>query len=218
MVDNGSGDQTIRLINEKYPSIKVIQSENVGYGAGNNKVIKKIESKYHFILNPDISFDNNLISEIVKYMEINPTCVMCLPGIYSPEGKLKHPPQRNPKLRYLIARWLPSRRKFVRKYNAEYTNSDSMVNAACDIEVCSGSFMACRTEALKAVDGFDERYFLYFEDFDLSRKMNQIGKVQYLPQLQAVHVGKREARTSFKAKRIMLKSMVQYFNKWGWRI
>ncbi|BAK78313.1 glycosyl transferase, family 2 [Pseudogulbenkiania sp. NH8B] len=99
-------------------------------------------------------------------------------------------------------------------YNYEMTwfNYDKIVEIPC----ASGCFMALRTESFRKLNGFDEQFFMYMEDIDLSRRLAAIGKVIYLPDAVVTH---EFAKGSYKSKKLLyahIRSAIQYFNKWGW--
>jgi len=78
--------------------------------------------------------------------------------------------------------------------------------------------MFCRTEVLKALAGFDPRYFLYFEDFDLRRKLQQHGyRTVYYPDATVIHLWGREAHKKLRVMAVFIVNMCRYFNKWGWK-
>ena len=83
----------------------------------------------------------------------------------------------------------------------------------CEIDFCTGCFMFCRTEALKKVGGFDEEYFLYFEDADLTRKMQSVGKTMFVPSIRVIHGWQRENHKNAKAASTMIKSYSVYVRK-----
>ncbi len=219
VVDNNSADGTLDIVKNEYPNIRIIENkENLGYGAGHNRAIKIAESDYHFIINPDISFEASLLDDAAKYLDKHSDTVLISPSVYDMEGTRKHPPKRNPRIRYIIPRLISSKNKLFEKWRDEYTLRRVESKEPFDIEFCSGSFMICRTSALKKVGGFDERYFLYYEDADLSRMMAKEGKVECVPYLRVKHRGVRAAHHSSKARKLMIQSMIKYFNKWGWRL
>ena len=77
--------------------------------------------------------------------------------------------------------------------------------------------MLSRGSVLKAVKGFDERYFLYFEDFDLSMRIRQQGRIAYLPTMKIIHGGGYAARKGFSHIRMFVCSAIRFFNTYGWR-
>jgi GT2 family glycosyltransferase len=84
------------------------------------------------------------------------------------------------------------------------------------IPLISGCFMFVRTETLKEVGGFDELYFLYFEDFDLSIRIGKLGKVVYAPRVRIVHHGGNAAGKGFHHLKMFIQSGIRFFNKHGW--
>ena len=218
VVDNGSTDGTVELVESEYPNVTLIHSENVGYGAGNNKVLLQAESDYHFVLNPDVVFTPHLLSEIVAYMEQNTACVLCTPDVVDADGRRIPSPKKSPRLRYIVARYLPWNAGLLRKWHDEYTDFSNHSTQAYPIELCAGFFMAMRTKAAQDIGGFDERFFLYYEDTDLSKRMMEKGKVMCLPYLYVCHNSKRAAYYSKQARGQMIRSLIRYFNKWGWRL
>ena len=81
-----------------------------------------------------------------------------------------------------------------------------------------GSFLVMRTDALKEINGFDDRYFMYAEDADLCKTMMKKGKLIVHPDVKVVHKWERASHVNFKLMRIHFVSLVKYFNKWGWKI
>lgn len=218
IVDNNSTDGTIPLIKEKYAQLNIIEmSSNLGYGGGHNVAINRVNSKYHFIINPDIKFDSKLLENIVGFLENKNDVVLCIPNIHDVDNKLKYPPKKDPTIRFLLGRYLSKYGGVFRKWADEYECKNIHLDQPIEIEFCSGSFMATRTDVLKKVNGFDDHFFLYFEDADLSRRMREYGKVVCNPIYAVQHEGKRESHKSFKAFKLMLVSMIKYFNKWGWK-
>jgi GT2 family glycosyltransferase len=99
-------------------------------------------------------------------------------------------------------------------YEMRDANFDDLIEA----ELLSGSFMLARTNLLKKIDGFDEKFFLYFEDYDLCRRIQARGlKTIYYPGSKAIHFWERSAHKSWKFAFMFLASAFKYFNRWGWK-
>jgi len=88
---------------------------------------------------------------------------------------------------------------------------------SADIPITSGCFMLLRSESLAEIGGFDERYFLYFEDFDLSLRLGKKGKLAYLPAMRIQHGGGSAGSKGFKHFKMFTRSGVRFFNTYGWR-
>ncbi|NJN52908.1 MAG: glycosyltransferase family 2 protein, partial [Gammaproteobacteria bacterium] len=100
---------------------------------------------------------------------------------------------------------------------AHYTYGGELPSAAPHpIALASGCFMFCRTSALQKVNGFDERYFLYFEDYDLSLRMRQVGEIMEVPFARITHYGGHTMRRGLRRVGHFVRSSVTYFNAHGW--
>jgi GT2 family glycosyltransferase len=78
--------------------------------------------------------------------------------------------------------------------------------------------MLGKTELLRSLNGFDDRYFLYFEDFDLCRRAKRLGEIVYLPSLSIEHLGGNTAAKGLRHIGLFLSSAFKYFNRWGWKL
>ena len=151
------------------------RKENGGFGTGHNTVLPELTSDYHFILNPDIQLTADTLSDLADWMAAHPDAVMARPGLRFPDGRPQSLPLRRCALRPMVYRQLPFL-KFWEKYNRAYLMEGEDLSAPVEIEFCTGSFSAVRTAEFKAVGGFDEHYFMYVEDADLTQKMRTTGK------------------------------------------
>ena len=107
--------------------------------------------------------------------------------------------------------------KFWEKYNRAYLMEGEDLSAPVEIEFCTGSFSAVRTAEFKAVGGFDEHYFMYVEDADLTQKMRTKGKAYLVPQYTAIHAWHRAAHRSLRPFLWQTGSLLRYFHKWGFK-
>lgn len=213
IVDNGSTDGTPEYIEKNFPQVTVIRSgKNVGFGAGHNIVINSVESRYHAIINPDIVLNENAIKKMADYMEENPDIGLLSPRICFPDGRDQILGKRNPRLKYLVASRL--RGDEPGKLLREYAMLDSDLSKPIQIENATGCFMFLRTEILKNIGGFDDGYFMYFEDADLARRVNEISKCVYYPYAIVNHVWGRDSKRNFKLMCVHIDSMFRYFRKW----
>lgn len=213
IVDNGSSDGTPEFIEKNYPQVSVIRSEkNVGFGAGHNIVINSVDSSYHAIINPDIVLKENVIKKMVDYMEENTDIGLLSPRICFPDGRDQILGKRNPRIKYLVASRL--RGDEPGKLLREYAMLDCDLSKPVQIENATGCFMLLRTDVLKKIGGFDDGYFMYFEDADLARRVNEVSKCVYYPNAIVNHVWGRESKRNLKLMCIHIDSMFRYFRKW----
>lgn len=226
IVDNGSTDGTLQIVedellkNDKYSSsVELIKnSENIGFGAAHNKVIERLkaefQSDFHCVVNPDIVIEDDIIGTMTSFMATPENSDVCQlsPRICFPDGRNQILGKRNPHFIYLFASRMrgeePS--KLLRRYamlDEDYTKPFAIKNA-------TGCFMFFRTADFVSIGGFDERYFMYFEDCDITREMNKRGRVLFFPDAIVYHVWARDSKRNTKLKIIHITSMLKYFLKW----
>lgn len=217
VVDNGSTDGTYELVKERYPEVTLIRSEkNVGFGAGHNSIINTLDSDYHAIINPDVILEDDVVSKLADFLDSNGDVGMVSPEIRFPDGRLQILGKRNPRPRYLAASRFRGKGE-PGKTLREYAMMDKDLTRTVDIENATGCFMFIRTGLFKKIGGFDDRYFMYFEDCDLTRKVNGTSRTVYYPGATVYHEWGRESKKNFKLKMIQLRSMARYFAKWGFK-
>ena len=213
VVDNASTDGTPDFIAENYPEIEIIRNENTGFGSGHNFVLPKLESKYHVVINPDIILRDDVITEMTRYLDEHDDIGLLAPKICFPDGRMQVLGKRNPKIKYLVASRLrqegnPS------DLLSEYAMLDADYTKPFDIENASGCFFVIRTELFKKINGFDENFFLYFEDCDITRRVNEISRSVFYPDATVYHEWGRESKKNFRLMLVQIKSMFYYFRKW----
>ncbi len=217
LVDNASPDGAGRVLAEHpWPeNVQVIRlPENIGFGKGHNTVLPLLSSDFHFVLNPDIFVDSNVLCQVAGWLREHPGAVMATPRLLFPSGEVQVLPKRKPTVLGLLARQgVPG----LQKYGDRYAMLDEDLSLPTPIEFCTGSFFCMRTDVYKEIGGFDEKYFMYVEDADITQKARQKGLVFYLPQYCAYHEWHRAPQKSLKPFLQQLKSMGRYFRKWGFR-
>ena len=214
VVDNNSTDGTPKFIRENYPEVCVIETgTNSGFGAGHNIVLPMLSSEYHIVINPDIVINENAIEKIIDFMDANPDIGLLSPKICFPDGREQILGKRNPRLKYLIASRMRDEEN-PSKLLREYAMKDCDLSDVTDIENTTGCFMVFRTSVFKELKGFDEGYFMYFEDADIARRAKKISRVVYYPHATILHEWGRESKRNFKLMLIHIQSMFRYFFKW----
>jgi GT2 family glycosyltransferase len=218
LVDQSETD-LYRHFENRSPKIRYLHNTNNGYGSGNNiaivQAMKVDHSIYHIVLNPDIHFEKNTIEEIVKYMDLNNDVGLVMPKVFYPNGEIQYLCKLIPTPIDILFRRFLSHSKFKnrdRRFNLLFTD----YNKAINIPYLSGCFMFLRVSALKKVGLFDERFFMHFEDLDLSRRIHEHYRTMYYPSAQIVHAHAASHRVRFKMLKISFINAVKYFNKWGW--
>jgi len=187
---------------------------NVGFGAAHNSVLPLLDSACHLIMNPDIVIlDDNTIPTLTAYLDGHPDVGMAVPQIVDDDGKLQYLCRRNPTVLDLFLRFCPW--KIGTKRQDYHTMKDKDYTQSFEVEFASGCFMMIRTELFKKLGGFDERFFLYAEDADLTRRVNLTSKTVYVPEAIVRHGWQRASYKNPGLTRIHMKSLFQYFRKWG---
>lgn len=212
--DNCSVDGTVQLIRSTFPEVTVIENEyNGGFGYGHNKVLGELDSKYHLVINPDIVLGEDVISKLVSFMEKHDEVGMITPRILNRDGTEQYLPKRDPSIRYVIV----SKFKPFRYFRDEYTRKMENLKVATEVDSCTGCFFMIRTQLFQQLKGFDDKFFMYYEDADLSRRARAYQKLIFYPESYVFHDWKRDNIRSVNGIVSFLKSMLIYFKKWKWR-
>lgn len=224
IIDNNSTDDTVSIVEEYFKNDKSINliknKKNIGFGAAHNIAIRRGIYKYHLVLNPDIILKEDSIGKLIDFMENNDDVGIVSPKIIFPDGSLQFLCKREPRLFDLgIIRFAPDLLKKIFQKRIDYyemrdTEYDEIMNVPC----LSGSFMLVRKSILDKVEGFDERFFIYFEDTDISRRISEISRTVFYPHTSVMHLWNRHSHKNVKHFIISLISTAKYFNKWGWKI
>ncbi len=215
VVDNHSTDDTRALVTQYYPQVTLIALEdNVGFGAAHNRVLSRLSSDYHAILNPDITFSEDVLSALCDYLDAHEEAVLATPLILNTDGTPQAVPRVLPKRRYMFAGQLERFGGVFRRWRDAYTRRTETFTAPTEITFCTGCFMLWRTAALQALGGFDDRFFMYMEDADLSRRGLKLGKLMLLPHVTVTHAWEKASGKSGHFLKIHLQSMRRYFAKW----
>lgn len=213
IVDNGAS-KDLDFSNSRIKYIKNIN--NIGYGAAQNVaieyVIKNCSFKYHIFCNPDVCFDKLVLSDSYYYLEKNDDIGILGPKIIFPDGSL-----------YPSARLLPSAmsqfcRFFLKSFSRFflYELNDYNYNTHLNIPFVCGAFCIVKKEVFFSVGFFDERFFLYQEDIDFSRRVHEEYRTIIYPKIEVKHKLGRESHKKIKMTFYHIASIIKFYNKWGW--
>ncbi len=215
--DNNSSDDALDRVRKEFPQVMIIENgDNLGFGHGHNMCIPYLDSDYHFVVNPDIILQDDIFGRMTEYMEANPDIVMAVPKYLSAEGDVQFTPKLAPKIRYMVGGRFERFGGIFRKWRSEYTMRDHPPADTVDVSFCSGCFMAVRTSVFRDMGGFDERYFLYNEDADITRMAQKYGRTVYTPQFSVVHLWDRAYMRKHRYFFIQIDSLLKYL--WKWRM
>lgn len=219
ILDNGENGVTGPVVrNERVDYRKI---PNHGFGAGHNVALREVIAEnpdgYHLVLNADVEWDGDTVTPLVEFMERHADVGLVQPRIVYPDGTLQYTCRLLPTPADLfLKRFLPAAitRKRMKRYLLAAHDHHKPLNAA----YLQGSFMLLRNKALLDCGLFDEKFFLYPEDIDLTRRLHERWETLYLPLTEVTHAHNAESRRNPRLFLVHLKNMARYFNKWGWFI
>ena len=217
VIDNSPNDWW-RCIEKSSPIIRYVHNENTGYGASHNLAMRKAAeegSTYHIVLNPDLKFDSNVVQTLYEFMEAHKEVGHVMPKIVNQEGEVQYLCKLVPSPSDLIfKRFLPKSfsKNSAYKFQLKFADYDKEM----DVPYLSGCFMFFRMEAVQKVKGFDERFFMYPEDIDITRRIHKFYRTVYYPKVFVYHLHAAESYHSKRMLKIHIQNMIKYFNKWGW--
>jgi GT2 family glycosyltransferase len=202
VVDNASADETVRLVEERHPRIRVLaNSENVGFARAANLGIQKSSGRHLLLLNPDTEVQAGALERSVAYLDEHPDVGIVGARVNNPDGTLQRACRRSiptPQVAFFRLSGLGKIWKShpaAGAYNVEGADPDQIM----DVEAVSGSYLMVRREACEKVGGLDERYFLYGEDLDFCLEVSRAGyRIIYYPEAVVLH---HKGASSRQAKR-----------------
>lgn len=220
LVDNRSRDGGADFVRQTYPEIKVRANSKVsGYGENHNLNLQRACGRYFVIMNSDMTVSPDIFVCLRDYMDAHPDVGMVSPKILSEDGTIQGLNKRYPTLWDLfLRRFMPKRLQILFQKRMDYYEMrDIGYERECDVPAISGCFMFSRTDMLKSLGGFDPRYFLYFEDTDLCRRVQRTHRTVYFPGVAVTHYWARSAHKDWRYTMIFMRSALRYFNIWGYR-
>ena len=213
-----------RAVLAEYDACEQIEFEllappkNRGYGAGHNLAMASLDGTFHLILNPDVALSPRAISVALETMGVHPDCVLLAPVGSGADGTSLYLAKAFPSVWALALRafapiWLRRRSRAVARYELR----DQPSEIVRPVPLVSGCCMWVRRAVYDEVGGFDDIYFLYFEDFDLSMRMARYGAVIEHRELTIIHHGGKASRKGARHWLWFGVSAARFFNRWGWR-
>tara|TARA_R110002073_G_scaffold325056_1_gene503588 strand:+ start:24363 stop:25127 length:765 start_codon:yes stop_codon:yes gene_type:complete len=200
------------LIND---SVEYIYTgKNIGFGTGHNLILEKIKGKSlcHLILNPDVYFQPEVLKELSSELQKDSNLSMIAPKILFPNEEIQYTIRKYPTILEFSLRFLRISNRYTK--NREYR--DQNLEKPFYPDFIHGNFMLFKTEDLIKIEGFDTRYFLYMEDVDICKRIDQLGKRKmYFPKVKAYHIFKKGSSKKSYLFFTHLISIYKYFMKWG---
>lgn len=213
LIDNGGSEWANEIKDNRFCYIK--SHKNLGFGRAHNLAIKKFakQSDYFIICNPDIEFESGTVKSILD-AEKKFQAGLFMPKIAYPDGRRQELCKLLPTpIDLFIRRFIPI---LSRLTDSRYLLRKANFDQAFFAPSLSGCFMFCRSSSLINLGGFDERYFMYLEDIDLSRRFAIQFGAYYVPVATVYHDFQKASYKNKKLLKYHITSTIQYFNKWGW--
>lgn len=199
---------------------------NPGYGRAVNQAVRVlreggVQAPFLGALNTDLAWQPGTFEILLGALEADPHLVLAVPQLLDGEGIAQRLCKRNPTMLGLFSRRFIAesiKPNWLRRYDRWYAMEDMDYRAPFVATYLSGCCMVIRGEAFDAVGGFDERFFLYLEDADITRSLARLGRTMHWPAASVMHHWGRGNHRSLKLTMVNLHSAYLYFTKWGWRL
>jgi GT2 family glycosyltransferase len=218
IIDNSSNSD-IESITKSYGFTYINPGVNLGFGKAHNIGINysiQENSKYHIIVNPDITFPEDTIEKLVSVLEQDKSIGILMPRVCYPNGDFQFLCKKLPSpFNLIIRRFIPFK-ALKDKLNVKYELQELDYSIQQEVPTISGCFLISSTSVLQEMGGFDERFFMYLEDVDLTRRVGMKYKVVYSPEATVYHEYAKDSYKNYKLLKYHISSAIKYFNKWGW--
>ncbi|MEI5994917.1 glycosyltransferase family 2 protein [Candidatus Enterococcus mansonii] len=219
--DNASEPSYIEKLKEYGTFISLhISTENKGFGYGHNHVFKSVDTRYGIIFNPDVLITKETLDKMMQRIKANKQLAAVCPKVLNSDGSTQYLVRQKLDVFDYMLRFIPFQavKKLFDRRLSYYECRDLPDDQTSYIKMGSGCLMVIDTEKFNEIAGFDERFFMYFEDNDLCLRFGTAGyKILYTPFETVTHLYEKGAHKNKKLFKIFLQSMVKFFNKWGWR-
>lgn len=218
VVDNASVDGSMEHVRQRFPGVKLIESEeNLGFGRANNLALKQARGEFIVMINPDTVVQEDTFEKLLTFFEKQPDASAATCKIINPDGSFAVD-CRHSIPTPAIALWkvlglskIFPRSKIFAQYNLTYLNPDDTY----PVPAISGSFMMIKKDVLDKIGYFDEQFFMYCEDIDLCHRINLAGfKIYYVPTTQIIHYkGESTKKNNIDYVITFNKALYQFFQK-----
>lgn len=193
---------------------------NLGYGGGHNRALPDVAGDYHLVLNPDVELAEDALTVGVARLQSDSRVALLSPYATGPGGEQEYLCKRYPSVLVLLLRaFAPGLgQRLLSARMADYQMSDvCTAEGEQNVPLASGCFMLARAADLHSLGGFDEGYFMYFEDFDLCLRLADRGSLLYLPSMRIVHHGGYAGRKGLAHVKLFASAGLRFFRQHGWQ-
>ena len=212
VIDNGSTDGSLKALQKikiRDANIKLIANQkNLGFAKAANQGIKKAQGEYLFFLNSDTQVKKDTLGKLISFIKKKSKTAIVGPKLLNLDGSVQASVFHFPTFQRAVREfWLKEKKAF-----SKYVPS---ADEAVEVEAVAGAAMLAKKKLLKRVGFFNEKYFMYYEDLDLCRRLAKIGcKIYYLPSAAVVHhhgaSGKNSAPPAEQWRRLIPSSKIYH--------
>lgn len=203
VVDNASKDQSAEMVKTDFPNVRLLHSKtNLGFAAANNWAFTVATGRYWILLNPDAEMQYDALDHAFRFMLDHPRAAMAGAKLTAPDGTTQPSARQFPSLlnEILVLSGMAAKfphSKFFGRFDRTWANE----NTPAQVDWVPGAFAIMRPEAIKQVGHFDERFFLYYEEVDLCRRLkDRKWQIWYQPNIVIQHIGGESSKTVEKAE------------------
>lgn len=217
IIDNSPRPSTLPEL-DPVRSTYFFANRNLGYGRAHNLALRASRGRtpYNLVMNTDISYEPGVVTRLLDFMEKRPSAGLVSPQIRYPDGSLQYVCRLLPTPANLFLRRFAPRSAWAREADARYELRQWNHSTVANIPYFQASYIMLRNELCNSLGGFDERYFMYGEDIDLTRRIHQVAETLYVPDVHITHEYRRYSNSSLRGTWIGIQNNCRYFNKWGW--
>ncbi|MBK6395022.1 MAG: glycosyltransferase [Betaproteobacteria bacterium] len=196
---------------------------NIGYGAAHNLALHGSGADYHLVLNPDVELAADALLNAVRWMNAHPDVGAIAPQVKRRDGTRDYLVKRKPAVLDLALRgFLPRVGRLLFRSRLDRYEMRDVIDAdperdIVDVAAMSGACMLLRRKAVDQTGGFDPRFFLYFEDYDWTVRLNKVTRTAYVPSFEVVHHGGGASRKGMRHVGHFVKGGWRYYRKHGWK-
>jgi len=197
--------------------------QNIGYGAAHNLALHGSGADYHLVLNPDVELAADALLNAVRWMNAHPDVGAIAPQVKRRDGTRDYLVKRKPAVLDLALRgFLPRVGRLLFRSRLDRYEMRDVIDAdperdIVDVAAMSGACMLLRRKAVDQTGGFDPRFFLYFEDYDWTVRLNKVTRTAYVPSFEVVHHGGGASRKGMRHVGHFMKGGWRYYRKHGWK-
>jgi GT2 family glycosyltransferase len=216
VVDNASNDLSVNMVESQFPEVMLIKnSQNLGFAKANNIAIGKSVADYICLLNSDTVVSPECFIEMLSFMTVYRDAVACAPALRLPSGRLQTGGAGYElslvtafNFFFFLTKLFPLHFKGIYLEQSAYVK----LKKPLKVDWLAGTCLMVRKEAVDAVGGLDESYFMYAEDAEWCDRLRKYGNIYYLPYLEIIHYQGASSEQSDKVPTNWLAATFSYFS------